>query len=121
MRRSIRLTSLPVLAVTAVLATAPAGSAATNCQKGRERSFKATYVTKITTKVVGCATGRKVVKAFHECRRRKGVSGRCTTKVLGYSCTERRPAAERIPTQYTGYVTCKSGSKRVVQVYQQDT
>jgi hypothetical protein len=121
MLRSIRLMLLLALALVVALVAAPVGSAATGCQKGKERKLGATYVTKLTTKGTSCATGRTVVKAFHACRKHNGVAGHCKSKVKGYTCTEKRPAAEKIPTQYTGYVTCKSGSKRVIQEYQQDT
>jgi hypothetical protein len=68
-----------------------------------------------------CATGKKVIKAFHSCRYKHGKSGKCTSKVSGYKCTEKRPAALSIPTEFTGNVTCKSGSKRVIHTYQQST
>lgn len=121
MLRSIRLLPLPALAVTVALAMAPGASAATGCQKGKERKLGATYVTKLTTKGVSCAVGRDVAKAWQSKCRRAKIS--TCTKVSGYRCTEKRPAAEMIPTQYTGYVTCKnaSGSKRVTQEYQQNT
>jgi hypothetical protein len=121
MRRSIRLMLLLALGLLVALVAAPAGSAATGCQKGKERKLGATYVTKLTTKNATCATARRVVKAFHSCRKKKGVAGYCKSKVKGYTCTERRPAAERIATQYTGYVTCKSATRRVIQEYQQNT
>jgi hypothetical protein len=69
---------------------------------------------------VSCATGKTVIKAFHSCRFKKGKAGKCTTKVKGYSCTDKRPAALSIPTQFTGNVTCKNGSKRITHTYQQD-
>jgi hypothetical protein len=121
MLRAIRLTSVPALVLVVGLVAAPATPASTGCQKGKERTLGATYVTKLTTRGTSCATGRTVVKAFHACRKKHGVTGRCTSKVKGYSCTEKRPAALKIPTQFTGRVTCKSGSKRVIQEYQQDT
>lgn len=121
MPRSIRLTSLAALLLAVGLVAAPAASAATNCQKGKERKLGATYVTKLTTKGTSCATGRTISKAFHSCRKKKGVAGYCKSKVKGYTCTEKRPAALKIATQFTGVVTCRSGSKRVTQEYQQDT
>jgi hypothetical protein len=120
MLRFIRLMCLPALVLVVALAAAPAGSAATGCQKAKERKLGATYVTKVTVKGTDCATGLTVVKAFHSCRK-KSSTGKCKSTVKGYKCTEKRPAAETIPTQYTGYVTCTSGAKRVVQEYQQNT
>jgi hypothetical protein len=68
-----------------------------------------------------CASGKAVIKSFHSCRLKKGKKGRCTTKVRGYSCTDKRPSSLSIPSQFTGNVTCSNGSKRVIHTYQQDT
>jgi hypothetical protein len=111
---------LPGLVLVVALAAAPAASAASGCQKGKERKLGATYVTKVTVTGTDCAAALKVVKAFHTCRK-KSANGKCKSTVKGYKCTEKRPAALKIPTQYTGDVTCKSGAKRVFQEYQQDT
>ena len=126
MSSPIRLISPPcLLATIALLAAAPGGSAATSLKscsiKGREQKLGATYVTTLKVGGVSCATGQRVVKAFQKCRRAKGVKGRCTRKVLGYGCREKRPADETIPTQFTGHVTCKRVSRRVAFVYQQNT
>ena len=120
----IRLISLPcLLAALALLVAAPSGSAATTCKLSLKTSehLGATYVTNLRVRGVSCAGGRRVVKAFNACRRAKGVKGRCTRKVLKYSCTDRRPASEQIPTQFNGHVTCKRGDRRVTFDYQQNT
>ncbi len=62
------------------------------------------------------APGRKVIRAFHDCR--PGKSGRCSG-VLGYSCSESR--YDKIRTQYSGRVTCTKGSKTVKHTYTQFT
>jgi hypothetical protein len=64
-----------------------------------------------------CASGRSVQTAYQNCRLKHGLAGRCTTKVLGYTCKERRQA---IPTQVTAAVTCTSGKKHVAYTYQQN-
>ncbi len=69
---------------------------------------------------VSCATGKKVVKAFHSCRLKHGKQGKCTSKVSGYTCTEKRPASLKSAFSFEGDVTCKSGSKRITHHYQQD-
>lgn len=118
------ISSSCVAAGLAALAIAPAGSAAaaTKCSvKGKEQKLGTTYVTTLKVTGVSCATGESVVKAFHACRHKKGVAGRCATKVKGYSCTEKRPAALKGPVSYDGDVTCKRGTKRVVFHYQQNT
>lgn len=79
-----------------------------------------TYVTNLRVRGTTCSEAKKVVKAFHSCRYAKGgVSGYCTTKVLGYTCSE-RPRAKN-PVEYQGYATCARGSKRVWHNYQQHT
>jgi hypothetical protein len=77
------------------------------------------YFTSLEVSHVSCATGRKVTLAHYRCRTRHGRSGRCTSRVLGYSCTEGH--RNSIPTEYTARVTCKSGTRKVVYTYQQNT
>ena len=103
----------------AVLAAAPAAQAKQcNVQRDAE-NFGVSYVTSLEVKGVTCATGKKVVRAFHKCRKANGgIRGRCTSRVLGYACTERR---EAIKTQFSGKATCKNGTRRVVHTYTQFT
>jgi hypothetical protein len=77
------------------------------------------YFTSLEVSRVTCATGRKVTLAHYRCRTRHGKKGRCTTRVLGYSCREGTRNA--IPTEYNARVTCKSGTRKVVYTYQQNT
>jgi hypothetical protein len=108
----------------ALLIAAPSGSAATTaCRLSAKKSQQlgATYVTKLKVRGVSCAAGQRVVRAFNGCRRAKGVKGRCTRRVLGYGCSDRRPAAEQIPTQLNGHVSCRRGARRVSFDYQQNT
>lgn len=119
-----RIAVLGAVAIIAAILALPAVSgAATTCKLSLSaaRSMGPTYVTLLKVTRTSCANGKKVTKAYHTCRLKKGKTGRCSTKVLGYSCTDRRPAGERIPTQYTGYVTCKRGDARITHSYQQDT
>jgi hypothetical protein len=120
----LRLISAPCLvAAIALFAAAPAAPAATSCRLSAKKSQQlgATYVTKLKVRGVTCASGQRVAKAFNSCRREKGVKGRCTHKVLGYGCADRRPASEQIPTQLNGHVTCTRGGRRVTFDYQQNT
>ena len=126
MSSPIRLLSPPcLLATIALLATAPGGSGATSLKscsiRGKEQKLGANYVTTLKVRGVSCAGGQRVVKAFQSCRRAKGVKGHCTRKVLQYACSEKRPADETIPTQFTGHVTCRRASRSVAFVYQQNT
>lgn len=109
------------LAALALLAVAPAGAMAKNCNiSGKERKLGPTYVTSLSVSGVSCGTGERVVKAYHRCRfSAGGKKGRCTRKVSGYSCSERR--GDAIPTQFDARVTCKRGSKRVTHSYTQFT
>jgi hypothetical protein len=76
------------------------------------------YFTSLSVKGVTCTTGKKVLMAHYRCRTRHGATGRCTTKVLSYSCSESR---QSIPTEFDARVTCKRGSLRVIYTYQQNT
>jgi hypothetical protein len=122
----LRLIAAPCLAAAAValLVVAPGASATatTTCKLSLRTSQRlgATYVTNLEVRGVTCATGQRVAKAFQTCRRRHGPKGRCTAKVLGYGCSERRPANEQIPTQLNGHVTCRRGGRRVTFDYQQN-
>lgn len=87
---------------------------------GKEGSFGPTYVTSLTVRKAPCSEAESVVKAFHRCRYAKGgLSAHCTSKVLGYSCTEKR-----FNVAYFGYdaqVQCKRDSRVVKHSYQQNT
>lgn len=108
-----------ILAVLLALATAPAAHAK-QCgfRSGEQESFGVSYVTSIEVARVTCATGKKLVRAYHSCRKaRGGIRGRCP-RVQGWSCSERR---ETIPTQFSSRATCKKGRRRVTQTYSQFT
>jgi hypothetical protein len=112
-------------ATIALLATASGGSAAASLRScplsvTKSESLGATYVTKLRAHGVRCSGAAAVAKAFNRCRKEKGPGGRCTHRVKTYGCTEARPAAEQIPTQANGHVTCSSGSRRVRFDYQQN-
>src|SRR3954449_10237995 len=76
------------------------------------------YFTSLKVTKVSCSTGKKVTLAHYKCRVKHGKTGRCSSKVLGYSCSEKRRSIE---TEIDATVTCKNGSKKVVYSYQQDT
>ena len=66
-----------------------------------------------------CAGGKDLVRAFYICRTKgsKPVTGKCTVRVSGYSCSETRYS--NITTSYDAKVTCKKGSRKVIHRYQQ--
>ena len=77
------------------------------------------YFTTLKVSGVSCARGRDVALAYYRCRLRNGgIDGRCRSRVLRFSCTERR---RTIPTQINSRVTCKRGGTSVVHTYQQNT
>jgi hypothetical protein len=70
--------------------------------------------------VVGmtCAQGKRLVRAYHACRRaRGGVKGRCPG-VRGFRCAERRRGT---PRQFSATATCRSGARSVRFTYTQFT
>src|SRR3954468_18167681 len=105
----------------AVPACAHAGQSArtaSTCSiSGKERKLGATYVTSVTASGVACSKAVTFVKAYHSCRHKHGAAGHCA-KLQGYTCTERR---ESIPTQFDAVATCRSGSRKIVQTYTQNT
>jgi hypothetical protein len=106
---------LAALLAAAACALPPAAHAAT-CRVPKYPGSG--YFTSLSVSHTSCATGRKVALAYYHCRLRHGVKGRCTSRVLGYSCKERR---ESIPTEIDARVTCTRGSRKVVHTYQQNT
>ncbi len=99
---------------------ATASSTACNLTTKEQRHLGASYVTSIKVSHVSCKKGKKVTKAFHACRTAGGKpQGKCTSNVLGYSCTEHR--FDAVPhVQYNSRVTCKSGNKVVKSTYTQN-
>ena len=110
-------------AIAVALSIPAVSSAATTCRISLKtaRSLGPTYVTQLKQSGTSCSNAVRVTRAFHTCRLKKGKRGRCTTRVLGYTCSDRRPVTEMIPTQFTGYVICKRSGARITHTYQQDT
>jgi hypothetical protein len=75
------------------------------------------YFTSLSVSHVSCSTGRSLTLAHYRCRTKTGPKGRCSSRVRGYSCTEKRNS---ISTEIDGRVTCKRGTRRVVYTYQQN-
>ena len=114
--RTIGLTLL-VLGIAAVPAHAgTSAGAARNCPTPKYPGSG--YFTSLRATGTSCSTGKKVMLAHYRCRVAHGASGRCTRKVLGYSCTEKR---NTISTEIDALVTCKRSGRKVVYSYQQNT
>jgi hypothetical protein len=104
-----------LVAATGTAASPPAHAART-CSPPKYPGLG--YFTSLTVRHVSCSTGKKVALAYYRCRTRSGPAGRCHSRVLGYTCREKRNS---IPTEIDARVTCKRGSRLVVHTYQQDT
>ena len=94
----------------------PTATASKTCNVGDTLSYGNTYVTKITTRRVTCRKAKRVVRAFHKCR--KGARGRCGHRVLRFSCSEDRTFGAG---SFYSNVVCKRGRKRVRHTYTQWT
>src|SRR4051812_43487300 len=105
-----------VLTLCAVVLAAPASASAATCTPPKYPGSG--YFTSLKVTKVSCSTGKSVALAFHRCRVKHGIKGRCTSKVSGYSCRERR---EAIATEIDGKVSCTRGSRKVSLSYQQNT
>jgi hypothetical protein len=116
-RTFVLLALLALSAILTVQATATAASKTRVCDEPRYPGDG--YFTSLTVKGVRCATGSKLAFAYYRCRiRAGGRKGRCTQKVLGYSCKEKRNS---IPTEIDALVTCKRGGGTITHSYQQNT
>jgi hypothetical protein len=78
-----------------------------------------TYVLSLRVRITKCRDGRRIVKAFHRCRKehhhRNGI---CHHRVFNYRCTERRYNKSRL--SYDSKVRCAKGSRRVWHTYTQN-
>jgi hypothetical protein len=81
-------------------------------------SSKGGYFQTLRVTNISCKLGKSLMGSHYRCRVKNGIKGHCT-RIRGYRCTEHRGLA--IPTEYSGEVTCRSGTKRFVYTYQQNT
>jgi hypothetical protein len=104
---------------TAALAAIPASASAATCKLPADgKGFGPTYLLALSTSGTGCSTGAKVVKAYSACATAHGKSGRCTRKVLGFACREKRSTG---PTEFDAKATCRKGKATVRFTYTQFT
>lgn len=134
-RQSLLLGALAVAATALVPAGAPAASTApvattaSTCKLTADEKYHRannrlpTYTRKLTaTGGATCGAAHKFIKAYYKCRvaaPSPGKTGRCTSKVQGYSCTEKR--SNVIKTQFDASVSCKKGRARITTQYTQFT
>ena len=116
--RGRRLAVVATLLVLGLASSARAHSSALDvrvCNPPKYPGFG--YFTSLTVSGTTCAVGDQVAIAYYHCRTKTKLSGRCTTPVLGFRCSEIRNS---IPTEIDARVTCRRGSETVVHTYQQD-
>ena len=125
LRRSIVTCLLVLAAAPMATAAGPVATASRNCslslkERGGSKpsTLGATYVTSMSASGTSCGKAKGVARAFNGCRHKKGKGGRCTKRVKGYSCAEKRSSA---PGTYVSDATCKNGGKRVKFTYTQNT
>ena len=103
------------LTISAGASASPVASASKTCTPPKYPGsgyFSALKVTKVS-----CSTGKSVVLAFHKCRVKNGLSGRCVSKVKGYSCREKRRSFFRCrsTTASTNSLKCSFGIAVAIQ------
>jgi hypothetical protein len=123
MRRAM-IAALALAAAAPLAATASATSTASASPRARAARSCPTppypgdgYFTSLSVSNTSCGSGSKLAVAYYRCRTRHGKAGRCTSRVLGYRCSEVRHS---IPTEIVARVTCTNGRARVIHTYQQN-
>ncbi len=91
---------------------------------GEQQSLGASYVTSLKVRGVACAKGKKVIRAYHQCRHRTGgPAGTCRAKLLGFKCKDgKRTGVPNV--QYNATAKChkvSNASKRIKSRYTQNT
>lgn len=85
---------------------------------GQQTKLGASYVTSLKVSSVSCRKGKKVIKAYHRCRKAKG-GGVCGNPGKGFRCKEGKRVG--VPdVQYSATVKCRKGKKRVKSAYTQN-
>lgn len=79
------------------------------------------YISDLTVRDVSCEEAVEVVQGFHKCRQAPGSNGQCSEPVIGYTCVEERPAAERTADQYVGHVSCQRDGAPITHSYTERT
>jgi hypothetical protein len=103
------------LTISAGASASPSASAAATCKPPKYPGSG--YFTSLSVSRTSCATGSKLAKDYYKCRTAHGLKGKCTRRVDGFSCKEKR---ESISTEINAVVTCKKGRATVKHSYQQN-
>ena len=116
-RLALLLAALALLSFTPTSsADAPTATTAKTCNVGDYRGYGTTYVRWIRARNVSCRRARRLVRAFHKCR--KGARGRCH-RVDGFRCRENRNFSPD-GYQFDSTATCRRGGKVVKHGYTQN-
>jgi hypothetical protein len=109
-----------VSALPAASVAAPVAQAAASCTT-TPGSLAGGYIipTPGKNKGVSCANRKGLESGFQACRLKHGQKGKCTSKVLGFTCKE--GARSSSPDSFFAVVTCKKGSQSFQWTYEQDT
>jgi hypothetical protein len=120
-RLPIALCAVALCAVSALPAAsvaAPVAQAATSCTT-TPGSLAGGYIIPKVNKGVSCADRKGLESGFQACRLKHGQKGKCTSKILDFTCKE--GARSSSPDSFFAVVTCKKGSKSFSWTYEQDT
>ncbi|MEA2156340.1 MAG: hypothetical protein QOE11_2480 [Solirubrobacteraceae bacterium] len=110
-----------VLALVALAGASPADASTCNTQGTAYYLPSGNgYITSLSVTNVSCKSGRKLALAFYRCRHKKGKAGKCTDKVLGYSCKEAKRLTTQTPPEINARVRCTRGARTVTHTYQQN-
>ncbi len=119
----IMLIALSSLAVVALVGAQSSPAKTRGCKAPTSPAgLKGGYFTELRATKVSCVSARKLVKAYYNCRRKRGgIRGSCHNRTVnGLKCRESRPAKLQLDTQINARVTCTKGSKKVRHSYQQN-
>jgi hypothetical protein len=110
MSRGFRWTFVLVISIAALsagsaVARSQVAHVAGGCSVGNGLGYGYTYLTSLTAHNTGCSTARHVAKKHGH--------------VGGWSCSKHRLSTS--PVQYQDRETCKSGSRKVVWTFTQNT
>jgi len=115
------ITAFTLLALAAGAAPAQGGARAAAdapsfCKLGKAAGPGKASVLTLSVRHTGCATGKRLVRAYHACRVGQGDGDDgCVRRVNGYRCSERR--SNEAPGAFKARVSCRDGARRVKHRY----
>jgi hypothetical protein len=104
----------------AMASSQPVAHAAGRCSLvGKYFKLGPTYAEQLNVSGTNCATGVNLIKAYNRCRLNSGgAKGYCHSKVLGFSCSERRQSSG---VQFIAKARCTKGRTVVTFTYSENT